>query len=128
MEEKDRICESKSSDIALSVLHYAKNCPVCLEEFNNTHVNFCSTRCGHVFHTTCLIKSLKTTDGKCPVCRNRLILSEEVLPSRQRRRPEWDEVPQERLFLIQRFCYACSAFLLLVMVFIVCVALKLIIL
>jgi len=49
-------------------------CPICLETFDNSHVNLCYTQCGHLFHTSCLIKSLENA-GTCPICRNRLIIS-----------------------------------------------------
>jgi Ring finger domain len=67
MEKKD-ISERASS------VQTGDKCPICLETFDNSHVNLCYTQCGHLFHTSCLIKSLENA-GTCPICRNRLIIS-----------------------------------------------------
>lgn len=44
----------------------ADKCAVCLEIPGNTNVSI--TACGHMFCTTCLLKSLKTKNT-CPCCR-----------------------------------------------------------
>lgn len=46
-------------------------CSVCLEELSTTNTNMTKTNCGHVFHLSCLLKSL-TTKNKCPMCRSDL--------------------------------------------------------
>ena len=46
-------------------------CSVCLEELSTANTNMTKTNCGHVFHLTCLLKSLNTKN-KCPMCRSDL--------------------------------------------------------
>jgi hypothetical protein len=46
-------------------------CSVCLEELSTANTNMTKTNCGHVFHLSCLLKSL-TTKNKCPMCRSDL--------------------------------------------------------
>lgn len=46
-------------------------CSVCLEELSTANTNMTKTSCGHVFHLSCLLKSL-TTKNKCPMCRSDL--------------------------------------------------------
>jgi hypothetical protein len=41
-------------------------CPICLQDM--TMIDFCITRCGHTFHTSCVIESLVNIDS-CPICR-----------------------------------------------------------
>jgi deltex len=44
-----------------------KQCPVCFEDFGRT-TQLVATQCGHFFHRSCLLESLKHST-KCPVCR-----------------------------------------------------------
>ena len=44
----------------------AKDCAICME--NLTSVDLMITRCGHQFHSTCMITHLKRQDN-CPLCR-----------------------------------------------------------
>ena len=46
-----------------------ENCPICLDEIKEK--NFSVTGCGHKFHTTCLITSIKTNNN-CPLCRTQI--------------------------------------------------------
>jgi hypothetical protein len=46
-----------------------KNCPICFNEFNlESDNNLLVTRCGHLFHDSCILHS-----EKCPICRSILI-------------------------------------------------------
>jgi hypothetical protein len=58
--------EKKASSVCES-----HTCSVCLEELSTANTNMTKTNCGHVFHLTCLLKSL-TTKNKCPMCRSDL--------------------------------------------------------
>ena len=44
----------------------ADNCAICMEDL--TSVDLMITRCGHQFHSTCMITHLKRQDN-CPLCR-----------------------------------------------------------
>ena len=44
----------------------AKDCAICMEDL--TSVDLMITRCGHQFHSTCMITHLKRQDN-CPLCR-----------------------------------------------------------
>lgn len=46
-------------------------CPVCLENISSFR-NYCSTECGHKFHTNCLLRC----NGSCLLCRRALIPDE----------------------------------------------------
>ena len=46
-------------------------CSVCLDDICTGDANMTKTSCGHVFHLSCLLKSL-TTKNKCPMCRSDL--------------------------------------------------------
>ena len=45
---------------------FADNCAICMEDL--TSVDLMITRCGHQFHSTCMITHLKRQDN-CPLCR-----------------------------------------------------------
>ncbi len=44
-------------------------CGICLESLTN--INVCITKCGHHFHTSCIIRSSQT----CPTCRQSLLVA-----------------------------------------------------
>jgi len=46
-----------------------ETCPICLDEIKEN--NFSVTECGHKFHTSCLLISIKS-NNTCPMCRNKL--------------------------------------------------------
>lgn len=47
-----------------------ESCPICMEDFKKTDI--ITTRCGHMFHGSCLFKHLNKQDN-CPCCRGVLI-------------------------------------------------------
>ena len=49
-------------------------CAVCLSQVLGSQ---CTTRCGHVFHSECIFRAIKS-DDRCPLCRTRLV--EDVQP------------------------------------------------
>jgi Ring finger domain len=114
-------------------------CPVCLGAFDNDHANICYTQCGHAFHTSCLIKSLKRV-GTCPVCRNRLTPQEEktdtvVSIPRRREETEITQIIREvdnrrhREFQNERaICHAFVACILIIILVVVGISLKVIVL
>ncbi|XP_071701233.1 probable E3 ubiquitin-protein ligase XERICO [Rutidosis leptorrhynchoides] len=54
-----------------------QECSVCLMEFKpDAEINHLS--CGHVFHKTCLEKWLKCWNVTCPLCRNHMMISNEM--------------------------------------------------
>ena len=61
------------------VVDEAHTCCVCLESICIGNTNMTRTGCGHVFHLTCLLKSLEVKNT-CPMCRMSL---EETRQSRQ---------------------------------------------
>ena len=48
---------------------HRKECPICYEKIGTK--NFSITKCGHIFCTTCLLKS-SNRNGECPLCREKL--------------------------------------------------------
>ena len=48
----------------------SKECPICMEEFTGT--NHIVGKCGHQFHASCLMQSLRSTDA-CPCCRQQVV-------------------------------------------------------
>jgi hypothetical protein len=51
---------------------YRGECPICCDPM--TMVDFCITRCGHAYHTSCLLESIMTsTESGCAMCRRQLI-------------------------------------------------------
>lgn len=48
----------------------SKECPICMEAFTGT--NHIVGKCGHQFHASCLMQSLRSTDA-CPCCRQRVL-------------------------------------------------------
>jgi len=48
-----------------------ETCPICLNEFNETH-NFSITPCNHKFCFNCILQSLQTL-YTCPLCRHVLL-------------------------------------------------------
>ncbi|KAL3821613.1 hypothetical protein ACJIZ3_007518 [Penstemon smallii] len=52
-------------------------CSICLAEFKaNAEINHLS--CGHVFHKLCLEKWLKYWNTTCPLCRNYMMMPQEI--------------------------------------------------
>ena len=44
------------------------NCPICYELYSDNNV--CTTKCGHKFHTSCFVETIKSTKVTCcPLCR-----------------------------------------------------------
>lgn len=58
--------QEKSKNVAL---YLRIKCPICFENINKESAS--STKCGHVFCTTCLTKALRRMPV-CPTCRTRL--------------------------------------------------------
>lgn len=49
-------------------------CPICYEEYGGKDISI--TKCGHKFHTSCLIESIRRqTDDNCPYCRSDISIS-----------------------------------------------------
>ena len=51
------------------------SCPICLKIIGE---DSCKTKCGHLFCTGCLLKSVQR-NGSCPLCRGELIEGQEVV-------------------------------------------------
>ena len=51
-------------------------CAICLEQIDQL-INITSTRCGHSFHTSCLLRAITCGAGNCPNCRALLVVKEE---------------------------------------------------
>lgn len=48
----------------------SEECPICMEAFTGT--NHIVGKCGHQFHASCLMQSLRSTDA-CPCCRQQVV-------------------------------------------------------
>lgn len=48
-----------------------EECAICLETLKRGR-DYCSTTCGHKYHTSCLLRC----NGRCPLCRNELVPEE----------------------------------------------------
>ena len=48
-------------------------CLICLEEISKNEISYI-TKCNHLYHKKCIIKSLNTSKekNKCPYCRQKL--------------------------------------------------------
>lgn len=49
-------------------------CPICLEDITSEK---CETKCNHIFHSTCIFKSLARSSMTCPICRKQLVENDE---------------------------------------------------
>lgn len=49
-----------------------ETCSICLNNFNSTTENYCTTSCNHCFHFSCIAKHIGTNKTQCPLCRNTL--------------------------------------------------------
>ena len=61
--------ECKESGHNIRTCQKREECPVCFEKLG--HKNVSTTKCGHTFCTTCIIKSANR-NGECPLCREQL--------------------------------------------------------
>lgn len=53
-----------------------EECAICLQPLDLEQL--CETRCGHRFHSACVLRTCATTgDGRCPLCRSALFTSRE---------------------------------------------------
>lgn len=52
-------------------------CPVCMDPIGSD--NSCRTECGHVFHSSCAFRAIRT-DRRCSICRRELVKEEETQP------------------------------------------------
>ena len=46
-----------------------KTCCICMEDIVSITTNSVVTECGHLFHTSCLMKNVVINGFKCPYCR-----------------------------------------------------------
>tara|TARA_Y100000389_G_scaffold130530_1_gene127923 strand:+ start:14 stop:538 length:525 start_codon:yes stop_codon:yes gene_type:complete len=44
------------------------NCSICYEDLSKQQT--CTLKCGHIFHTDCIIETLRKCGSKCPYCRD----------------------------------------------------------
>ena len=51
------------------------DCPICLDTFSNKET--VKLECSHYFHRECIVHSLKY-NNKCPICRNNIMVSNQV--------------------------------------------------
>ena len=68
-----RVQPEKSNNInmMMSVLSQkiqTETCAVCLDLFDEL-LNVTITECGHIFHSSCIFKSIKSGNYDCPICR-----------------------------------------------------------
>jgi transcription elongation factor Elf1 len=65
--------QTPSPPPSLTIIPNESNCSICMESMNN-HSNVIITKCGHSFHSSCILKmSDKTDTYTCPICRSNLI-------------------------------------------------------
>lgn len=72
----------KSKNILLHSLHpkshpkslidiLENNCPICMDPIiDNT--DFIALNCSHIFHASCIFKTLAINNNKCPLCRDEI--------------------------------------------------------
>ena len=51
-----------------------ETCAVCLDSFDEL-LNITITECGHIFHSSCMFKVIKSGNYDCPICRTVLYTS-----------------------------------------------------
>lgn len=49
-------------------------CCICLENITSEK---CETKCNHIFHSTCIFKSLTRCSLTCPICREELVVEDD---------------------------------------------------
>ena len=62
-------CLSKYSTVSRNNVPGTGECSICLTSTNKPR---CTTKCGHVFHISCL-KTWLNSNHTCPICRDQLI-------------------------------------------------------
>lgn len=70
-------------------------CPICYEAFNERDVS--TTKCGHKFHTTCLLEASRHAQFNCPYCRQSMIANSNT----SLHIPQGTYTPQEFLVFMQ---------------------------
>jgi len=60
--------KNTSMTTVLSQKIQTETCAVCLDSFNEL-LNITITECGHIFHSSCMFKSIKNGNYGCPICR-----------------------------------------------------------
>ena len=75
-------------------------CAICCEQLDEKSA---TTRCGHVFHTSCLCASVAQHSSKCPLCRRALFHQEPATRVRSSLRIDIDQedVPRDRRRVVQ---------------------------
>ena len=69
-------CKNNMFKIYQKKLQEEDCCPICLEKIDFSN-DYTKTKCGHQFHTSCLLEASKTKKT-CPVCRGVLIEKKEI--------------------------------------------------
>jgi len=65
-------------------------CPICYEKIEK--VNSMTTECGHLFHTSCMMKHASVNGFSCPCCRDVMVkVPEPIEPSEANAGIEWNE-------------------------------------
>jgi len=73
---------------------YKGECPICYEAM--TMIDFAVTRCGHAYHTSCLLESiLMSTEGGCAMCRRQLIPENAFIVDEEEDEDEEDEEDED---------------------------------
>ena len=69
----------KIQDAWRKYLESKDSCPICLKIIGE---DSCKTKCGHKFCTGCLLKAVQR-NGSCPLCRGKLIETDEVVEDQE---------------------------------------------
>lgn len=69
-------CKNSMLKIYQKKLQDEECCPVCLEKIDFSK-DYTVTKCGHKFHTSCLLESVKIKNT-CPMCREVLVEKKEI--------------------------------------------------
>ena len=70
----DLLKEAELNNRLFLPIEQGEECPICLEEFDDTKP-ICMVRpCNHKFHISCIVKWVDEGKDKCPLCRRKITL------------------------------------------------------
>jgi RING finger/CHY zinc finger protein 1 len=84
-----------------------EECPICFENLFHSIDTTYPLSCGHTIHTKCLNSSLRSSNGKCPICRKtfaRNIMHDKFLKLLVERQPMPDEYKDKKVDILCQDC------------------------
>jgi hypothetical protein len=80
LDEEQPLESSMRSDLPSSSLYaniHCTDCSICIDEFENGERIRLLPRCGHAFHTDCILPWLCERQGCCPLCKMAVLGNDE---------------------------------------------------